>query len=87
MKLSWKSSASGEKIRYIAIWRWESTGSTMPNIQATGRNLRKVVARTATAQSWTDTGVVRGKRYWYMIQAISQTGMDSAKASAIFVKA
>ena len=87
VKLSWKSSASGEKIRYIAIWRWESTGAKMPNIQATGRNLRKVVSRTATSQSWTDTGVVRGKRYWYMIQAISQTGMDSAKASAIFVKA
>ncbi|GAA1498201.1 glycoside hydrolase family 10 protein [Paeniglutamicibacter kerguelensis] len=87
VKLSWKSSASGERIRFIAIWRWESTGSKMPNIQATGKNLRKVAARTATAQSWTDTGVVRGKRYWYMIQAISQTGMDSAKASAIFVKA
>lgn len=87
VKLGWKSSSSGERIRYIAIWRWESTGSTVPNIQATGQNLRKVLARTASSQSWTDTGVVRGKGYWYLVQSVSQTGMDSARASAIFVKA
>lgn len=87
VKLSWRSSGSGEPIRFIAIFRWESSGSTLPRIQATGRNLRAVVPRTATAQGWTDTGAVRGKRYWYMIQTISQTGVDSAKARTIFIRA
>ena len=86
-KLTWKSSSSGEKIRAIAIWRWDSTGSVIPYIQSTGTYLRHVAARTAATQSWTDSGVVRGQRYWYMIQSISQTGVDSANASAIFIRA
>lgn len=86
-RLTWKSSSSGEKIRFIAIWRWDSTGSVVPYIQSTGTYLRHVAARTAATQSWTDSGVVRGQRYWYMIQSISQTGVDSVNASAIFMRA
>lgn len=87
VKLTWISSGVGEKIRFLAIWRWDSTGSVIPYIQSTGTYLRHLTTRTSTTQSWTDTGVVRGQRYWYMIQAISQTGIDSSSATAIFIRA
>lgn len=85
--LRWDSSGSGEPIDSIAIWRWESTGSVVPNIQSTATYLRAVVRRTTRSQSWLDTGVVTGTSYWYMIQSISRTGIDSARATAIFVRA
>ena len=87
VRLGWSSSSSGEPIKLIAIWRWESTGSIVPYIQSTGTYLRTVRRRTASAQSWLDTGVVLGHSYWYMIQSISQTGVDSLRATAIFIRA
>lgn len=85
--LSWTSSSNGEPIRVIAIWRWESTGSVLPYIQSTGTYLRAVRQRTGPSQSWTDTTTVSGKYYWYMIQSISRTGIDSKRATAIFIRA
>lgn len=87
MKLSWKSSNSGERKMLIAIWRWTSNGSVIPYIQSTAAYLVKVVPRTQYYQDWTDSSAVPGQRYWYMIQSISQTGIDSLRATAIFVKA
>jgi uncharacterized lipoprotein YddW (UPF0748 family) len=87
VRLRWTSSSGGEPIKHIAIWRWESTGSVVPFIQSTATYLRTVRRRTTAAQSWLDTGVVAGHSYWYMIQSISQTGTDSSRATAIFIKA
>lgn len=87
IRLRWDSSAAGEPIDSIAIWRWDSTGSVLPYIQSTGTYLRKVIDRTTRSQSWLDTGVAPGTSYWYMIQTISRTGIDSARASAVFVRA
>lgn len=87
VRLRWTSSGNGEPITVIAIWRWESTGSVMPNIQSTGAYLRTVRRRTGTVQSWVDTTTVSGKLYWYMIQSVSRTGIDSKRATAIFIKA
>jgi uncharacterized lipoprotein YddW (UPF0748 family) len=87
VRLSWTSSSSGEPLKLIAIWRWESTGTVVPYIQSTGTYLRAVRRRTTAAQSWLDTGVVLGHSYWYMIQSISQTGIDSSRATAIFIRA
>ncbi|WP_417217957.1 family 10 glycosylhydrolase [Arthrobacter sp.] len=87
IRLTWLSSSNGEPIKHIAIWRWESTGPVVPYIQSTATNLRAVRRRTTAAQSWLDTGVVPGHTYWYMIQSISQTGTDSSRATAIFIRA
>lgn len=87
VRLSWTSSGNGEPIKHIAIWRWESTGSVVPYIQSTATNLRAVRRRSAASQSWLDTGVVPGHYYWYMIQSVSQTGTDSLRATAIFIRA
>lgn len=87
IRLTWTASASGEPARLIAIWRWESTGSVLPNIQSTATYLRAVRAKTGGTQSWLDTGVTRGHFYWFVIQTISQTGTDSGNATAIFVRA
>ena len=87
VRLSWISSSNGEPIKQIAIWRWESTGSVLPYIQSTATYLRSVRRRTTANQSWLDTGVVLGHSYWYMIQSISQTGIDSTNATAIFIRA
>lgn len=87
VRLTWTSGGTGEPARLIAIWRWESTGSVVPHIQSTGTYLRAVVRRGSTTQSWLDKGVTRGHFYWFMIQAISQTGVDSGNATAIFVRA
>ncbi|KAA0977919.1 family 10 glycosylhydrolase [Paeniglutamicibacter gangotriensis] len=87
VRLSWTSSSAGEALKHIAIWRWESTGSVVPYIQSTATYLRTVRRRTAAAQSWLDTAVVPGHYYWYMIQSISQTGVDSSRATAIFIRA
>ncbi|GAA4362453.1 glycoside hydrolase family 10 protein [Paeniglutamicibacter cryotolerans] len=87
IRLRWDSSGSGEAIDSIAIWRWDSTGSVLPYIQSTATYLRAVVRRTTRSQSWLDTGVAAGISYWYMIQAISRTGIDSSRATAVFVRA
>lgn len=87
VRLSWTSSSAGEPLKHIAIWRWESTGSVVPYIQSTATYLRTVRRRTTATQSWLDSGVVPGHYYWYMIQSISQTGVDSSRATAIFIRA
>lgn len=87
VRLSWTSSGNGEPITVIAIWRWESTGSVVPYIQSTATYLRAVRRRTGSTQSWLDTTAVRGRDYWYMIQSISKTGIDSRRATAIFIRA
>ncbi|GAA3672041.1 family 10 glycosylhydrolase [Arthrobacter ginkgonis] len=87
VRLTWTSGTTGEDPTLIAIWRWESTGSVVPNIQSTATYLRAVPRRTAGTQSWLDTGAVPGRTYWYMIQSVSQTGMDSANATCIFIRA
>jgi len=87
VRLTWTSGTTGEDPTLIAIWRWESTGSVVPYIQSTATYLRAVPRRTAGTQSWLDTGAVLGRTYWYMIQSVSQTGMDSANATCIFIRA
>ncbi|MFB0834060.1 glycoside hydrolase family 10 protein [Arthrobacter halodurans] len=85
--LTWESKSGAEPPTHIAIWRWESSGAAVPNIQSTATYLRAVRRRTGLTQSWRDTGVVRGRTYWYLIQSVSQTGIDSGSATCVFIRA
>ncbi|WP_149955261.1 glycoside hydrolase family 10 protein [Zafaria cholistanensis] len=87
VRLTWTSGTAGEDPTLIAIWRWESTGSVVPHIQSTATHLRAVLRRTSGTQSWLDTGATPGRTCWYMIQSVSRTGIDSANATCIFIRA
>jgi hypothetical protein len=87
VELSWRGATSGTLPRHYAVYRWESNGAAAAVIPAQAGALRQVHRRRGNPERFVDTGTVRGRTYWYVVVGMSENLVESAAASAIFIRA
>ncbi len=59
----------------------------MPKHEFRAGALRQVQRRRGNPERFVDTGTVRGRTYWYVVVGMSDLMVESAAASAIFIRA
>ncbi|MFD1212608.1 glycoside hydrolase family 10 protein [Arthrobacter sp. GCM10027362] len=87
VELVWRGATTGTVPRHFAVYRWESSGAAMAYIPSQAGALRQVHRRRGNPERFVDTGAVRGRTYWYVVVALSDTMVESSGASAIFIRA
>ncbi|MEV7646618.1 family 10 glycosylhydrolase [Arthrobacter sp. NPDC089319] len=87
VELIWRGATSGTLPRHYAIYRWESNGAAAAVIPSQAGALRRVQRRRGNPERFVDTGTVRGRTYWYVVVGMSDVMVESAAASAIFIRA
>ncbi|MFT4469470.1 glycoside hydrolase family 10 protein [Arthrobacter sulfonylureivorans] len=87
VELIWRGATSGTLPRHYAIYRWESNGAAAAVIPSQAGALRRVHRRRSNPERFLDTGTSRGHTYWYVVVGMSDLMVESAAASAIFIRA
>ncbi|AUI49635.1 glycoside hydrolase family 10 protein [Arthrobacter crystallopoietes] len=87
VELIWRGSNSGTLPRHYAIYRWEAKADSSAFIPSQAGALRRVHRRRGNPEKFLDTGAVRGRTYWYVLVGHSDLMVESAAASAIFIRA
>ncbi|GLB67503.1 glycoside hydrolase family 10 protein [Arthrobacter mangrovi] len=87
VELVWRGATTGTLPRHYAIYRWEAGANSTAYIPSQAGALRRVHFRRGNPERFVDTGVARGHTYWYVVVALSDLMVESAAASAIFIRA